>query len=468
MKITVLASIHQPSYKVLCLFHRLFVLSSKGDIIYDNSPVNLTKEMGKFNLCCPTNFNPADFIMEVAVGEHGKTVLSDMIACHKLSNNHFNSDNCKPLNELNDHQSSPVFIHSWILFKRNNLVTIRDPFVFGLRLAFTFAVPLFLTSLVGTDIGKRGGCPPKFDADFEPSQLQDIGNEIKAELTAMYTNAGNIFFAVLFALFNALMPTCLGFPAEMIVFKAEKYNFWYSENAFFIGKTMSEIPIQIMFAFIFWPLQHTLQSQIPGLWRIAVISVVLLFVQFIAQSHGYIVGSLFMYNPAASVFLGPSLFMVPFTLLSGLFIKFKNMSLLFLVITYFSYIRFAVEALYVSLYGYSVCGTGKSDLREGREAFIVWFSAMLGIYGTGDTTTHAFNGTEHTMGTASEKFVEELIDAIAGEFISDKNEVRSSIMNTFDLEDWYIMRAFIVMFIYTIITRFVSFAVIKLMVRSKN
>ncbi|RWS04409.1 ABC transporter-like protein 12, partial [Dinothrombium tinctorium] len=451
-RIAVLATIHQPSVKILNKFHKLYVIASNGDCIYEDDPSLLVETLSNYGLICPPLYNPSDYVMEVASGEHGIDAITNLSKAHKARyDEHYQeAANARPLAEVNAATASfPVLSHTWYLFQRNVIITLRDPLVFGLRFASVFIVALFMTSLFGFDIGVRGGCPPQFDADFEPSQLDEIGDEIEEEMIKIYNNTGNWFFVVLFIMFSALMPTCLAFPSEMIVFKTEKENSWYNLPAFFFGKFFAEVPFQMVLITMFLPLTYTLQNQYPEGWRFWSIYVVLTFVQFIAQTLGYITGALFMYNVPASVFLGPTVCIIPFMLVSGIFVKIKSMSPLFASISYFSYLRFAMEGVLVALYGFGRCGDEASQkLVEGKEAFIVWMSAMLGIYkDESETTTLSVNSTDDyvTMGTPSEKFVEELIDTIAGDFISDRNEVRSAIMNIYAMEDWFLTRAITVL-----------------------
>ncbi|RWS23506.1 ATP-binding cassette sub-family G member 1-like protein, partial [Leptotrombidium deliense] len=434
--IAVLATIHQPSMKVLNLFHKLYIFSMYGDCIFENSPQLLAAHLEEYGLILPNMFNAADFAMEVASGEHGENVIELLAENHRkiYDRELYLPENRKLIAELNNENLFPFCSHVWTLFLRNTLITLRDPLVFGYRIVSSIGIVFFLTSLFGFEVGRRGGCPPKFDSDFEPSQLDYISEEIEAELKTTYNNIGNLFFCVLFIMFNSLMPTCLGFPKEINAFKIEKQNHWYSLNEFFY-----ELPLQALSVILFWPFAHYIQNQYPETWRAVVVCLLLFLTQIIAQTYGYITGALFMSNIPAAIYLGPCVCILPFILLCGLFIKVKNFQPLFDILSYISYLRFSIEGVLATMYGFGRCQSGKTDLREGRDAFIVWMSAMLGIYNDDSETTQTSanaNDSDYTaIGSPSERFVEELIDSIAGDFISKDNVVRSLVMNQFELEE---------------------------------
>ncbi|RWS19776.1 ABC transporter sub-family G-like protein 18, partial [Leptotrombidium deliense] len=246
-KIAVLATIHQPSLKILNLFHKLYVMSENGDCIFEDVPSNIVENIGRFGFKCPPFYNPADFIMEIAYGEHGTEKLKSMSNVHsEMYRSAIESHSkAKQFTDLHEHRSYPVLTHIFTLSWRHFLTTIRDPLVFGLRFGSTITVAIYQIDLFTTEVGRRGGCPPKFDADFQPENLEYIANEIEDELETIFNNSGNLLFSLMFVMFNAMMPTCVAFPNELHVFKMQKENSWYDTTAFFWGKIASEIPFQV-------------------------------------------------------------------------------------------------------------------------------------------------------------------------------------------------------------------------------
>ncbi|XP_053201356.1 ATP-binding cassette sub-family G member 1-like [Panonychus citri] len=206
----IICSIHQPSARVLNIFHQMYVLSSDGRCLYQGSPTSLLSHLSRHDLTCPQFHNPADFIIEVASGDYGlepinklalyestkqMTLINDektmYLSCRKLivpgsrsgvdSDTMMVDDQMDPMNnglgmitvspnekrvkvtrivDKMKQQNFPVFSHFIILLTRTYLTTIRDPKLTWFRIGQAIFIGLLMSYLYDYPIGEADGCFP--------------------------------------------------------------------------------------------------------------------------------------------------------------------------------------------------------------------------------------------------------------------------------------------------------------------
>lgn len=138
--IAVVATIHQPSIKVFNLFEKVYIISHQGRCIYDDSPLALVDHLSSHGVEMPKKYSPADFIIEIATGDHGQGILDSLATYHGVAiENEIESSRDSSVVErsiaeiramLEQH---PIKKHVWFHFQRNILTTLRDPLVFMMR-----------------------------------------------------------------------------------------------------------------------------------------------------------------------------------------------------------------------------------------------------------------------------------------------------------------------------------------------
>ncbi|PAA71793.1 hypothetical protein BOX15_Mlig025417g1, partial [Macrostomum lignano] len=389
---TIVCTIHQPSAKLFEMFDQLYFVA-KGRCLYNGPAGAVVPYLASRGFVCPSYHNPTDYFMEAVCGDDSTTpvgdagedsattdgdqqkgecmvsalaeavrsgqcaefmrayksavakekadaaILADNASATSSSSSSANSnknpdqslannDSDSNANESSvkddsrtGHFSTGTLNQFRVLYVRTFLSIIRDTQLTRLRLLSHVSVGLLIGMLY-----------------FK------IGNDgLKVQ-----SNAGCLFFCMLFLMFTALMPTVLTFPMEMNIFLREHLNYWYSVKAYYLAKTLADLPFQVIFPVIYGTIVYFMTAQPLEFMRYFLFLTICVQTSLVAQSFGLLIGA--ATNLESAIFLGP-VTAIPILLFSGFFVTFSTIPVYLQWLSYCSYVRYAFEAVLQIIYG---------------------------------------------------------------------------------------------------------------------
>lgn len=352
---TVVCTIHQPSALLFEMFDHLYAVA-EGNCIYQGSVQGLLPFLADMGLRCPAYHNPADYLIEVAIGEYDADIAELAAEAAKSISERrkaprtttagnegvvktisgTNVDDQKPpaqyaslassedssIDEIPEScpVSASLFAQFLLLYYRNIIVLCRNYKHFMIRIGAHLAIGLVFGFLY------RG---------------------VGAKADSVFANYVYLYGTILFLVYTGKMAVTLSFPLEMGTLRREHFNRWYSLLPSFLAIIMIEIPIQILCSMMYIVVSYIYTDQPWEEYRILLFLMVCVTVTLTAQAAGFFIGVVTPFKIA--VFLSPTIAVLLSTF--GFNIFHHDIPEYFLWLYHISYFRAAFHSLVVSMYG---------------------------------------------------------------------------------------------------------------------
>jgi ABC-type multidrug transport system ATPase subunit/ABC-type multidrug transport system permease subunit len=318
---TVLCVIHQPSSEIYELFDDVVYMKS-GKILYQGQLADATEYFASHGFRCPTDYNPADYIMYVlqtisasdlerldsAWRIRAEDIKSSVMACRSSST---------PL-KLKPLPRASLYSQVMGLFGRELKRTIRDPSAFAIRVAIT----LFLSVLVGC-------------------LFYNVGEDTNGTISV--SHIGGVTNMAIFAMFASGQALLITFPYERPVVLREYSNGLYSIATYVASKITVEFPIIVLNIFILGTIVYFLEGLVGNYIEIILAMCMLAF----ATAGTALLFGASIRDVDKVVELGFLLF-VPQILFSGFFVAIDQIPGVLRWAQWLCSIKYAINMVYIA------------------------------------------------------------------------------------------------------------------------
>lgn len=205
--------------------------------------------MTKAGLVCDEFNSPSDFVIEIAAEDYGKEPIEKMRALIEETDVDAAEVSALPnMRNRKVNRSVPFFPALVILMQRAAVVYKRTLTVLILRIVSLILITIWLQLMFGTEIGKVSGCTMR-KLELYATPVDKLSTLFEESILLVAQNSCCLFFGLIVGLISGMTAVVLEFPREMHIFMKEYNNGWYSCIAFFVTKSLIDIPMQVSLRF---------------------------------------------------------------------------------------------------------------------------------------------------------------------------------------------------------------------------
>ncbi|KAI1298170.1 ATP-binding cassette sub-family G member 1 [Halotydeus destructor] len=367
--LAIMVSLHQPSARILSLFHRIYILSHDGRLLFNDKVDHLASQLSREGYTCPPLHNIADHAIELASGVFGQEPIDSLASSIVDSKLHISQDTNTNIDaELKDSvervavgtivakmltsNKSRFFFHLYLLTIRTLILTVRTPWLNVLRLLSQLLTASVVSILYTRQVGGANGCA--IDLQDPRYSLSETIDKLQAEQSLITDNLSMFFFSLMFHVFCNMMQVVMTFPLEMSVMVKERSNGCYSCLTYYLAKSLADFPFTLANCLIYVCITYYTTGQLMELDRFLIVLTVGVLMSLVGQSTGLLVGALWVERPDEAMYIAPTA-TLPFFMLSGFFVKVETMPAYLKPLSSLSYWRWGFEAIIVAIYGLDRC-----------------------------------------------------------------------------------------------------------------
>ncbi|KAI3386317.1 hypothetical protein SNEBB_004313 [Seison nebaliae] len=332
---TIICTIHQPSSETFNMFDKLMLLA-KGRVLYFGNAHEGTNFFSKiYNVQCPNNYNPADFLVhEFALrpGKETESLREIKKAAEKYEDTMEKKDLLKQITALRQEKSAELQMilnepmiagtyaqqFKWLMW-RGFYELIRQPY--ALRVRFIQA------ALIGVLLG------------LIYLRLPINQNAVQNFTGAAFIIISNLSFGNMFAVINV-------FPAGLPLFIRERRKNVYSTAMYYITKVVINLVLTWINAIIFSSICYWMMGFYSDAKVYLVFLGVSLLVATIAAGFGTALSAAAGNVDVALTLASPLI--IPLMLFAGLFLNNDSTPSYFVWVKYISWFKFGYEMVSVN------------------------------------------------------------------------------------------------------------------------
>ncbi|KAH9511043.1 hypothetical protein DERF_009529 [Dermatophagoides farinae] len=326
--ICIITSIHQPTAEVFSMFDQVYVLAKGGVCVYSGPPSDIRQHLTKVSdRMDQDEIFPVEELIKYSCLSYEDPFIQDLVC---LTNERILNDYHILLNET-------VPVLDGIPTNRNRF-SLKSVWVLILRYAFYVRGYLWQTLCIMYCLYMGFGSAFNIEKDDEDFDLK------ASFIYAAFTNS------VLFFLF--LLQASIMFSKEIIFFRNEHRNGWYSTGVFYTMKLFTEIIPLIPAITIVAYITDIFEPIRPGMyWWMLLYFIINALV---AQALGHLIAILTLGDFIALIIAMPAVEVISL-LLSNIATPVRRLHYIFQFLSYFAPTRFGLEAILLLQYGFERC-----------------------------------------------------------------------------------------------------------------